>query len=129
MTSFKDVAGMHEAKLEVAEFVSFLKNPAKYQALGARIPRGALLMGPPGTGKTLLAKAPAGEANVPYLSVAASEFMELFVGTGPARVRELFAKARTEVCLSRLMCLRVRMCFMCLCCLEMIAAYALACLI
>ncbi|CAI5465313.1 unnamed protein product [Closterium sp. Yama58-4] len=91
---FKDVAGCDEAKQEVMEFVHFLKNPAKYQALGAKIPRGALLVGPPGTGKTLLAKATAGEADVPFLSISGSDFMEMFVGVGPSRVRDLFAQAR-----------------------------------
>lgn len=91
---FKDVAGCDEAKIEIQEFVSFLKNPAKYQDLGAKIPKGALLVGPPGTGKTLLAKATAGEANVPFYSVAGSDFLEMFVGVGPSRVRDLFAQAR-----------------------------------
>lgn len=91
---FKDVAGCDEAKVEIQEFVSFLKNPAKYQELGAKIPKGALLIGPPGTGKTLLAKATAGEANVPFFSVAGSDFLEMFVGVGPSRVRDLFAQAR-----------------------------------
>ncbi|CAI5970488.1 unnamed protein product [Closterium sp. NIES-64] len=91
---FRDVAGCDEAKQEVMEFVHFLKNPAKYQALGAKIPRGALLVGPPGTGKTLLAKATAGEADVPFLSISGSDFMEMFVGVGPSRVRDLFAQAR-----------------------------------
>ncbi|CAI5523548.1 unnamed protein product [Closterium sp. Naga37s-1] len=91
---FRDVAGCDEAKQEVMEFVHFLKNPAKYQALGAKIPRGALLVGPPGTGKTLLAKAMAGEADVPFLSISGSDFMEMFVGVGPSRVRDLFAQAR-----------------------------------
>ncbi|GJP31421.1 hypothetical protein CLOM_g12253 [Closterium sp. NIES-68] len=91
---FKDVAGCDEAKQEVMEFVHFLKKPAKYQALGAKIPRGALLVGPPGTGKTLLAKATAGEADVPFLSISGSDFMEMFVGVGPSRVRDLFAQAR-----------------------------------
>ena len=88
--TFKDVAGCEEAKLEVMEFVHFLKHPEKYKNLGARIPKGALLVGPPGTGKTLLAKATAGEANVPFLSISGSDFMEMFVGVGPARVRDLF---------------------------------------
>lgn len=91
---FKDVAGLGEAKTEIVEFVSFLKNPKKYQELGARIPKGALLVGPPGTGKTLLAKATAGEANVPFFSVAGSDFVEKFVGLGSLRVRDLFEKAR-----------------------------------
>ncbi|KAL8182333.1 UNVERIFIED_CONTAM: AFG3-like protein 2, partial [Gekko kuhli] len=91
---FKDVAGCEEAKLEIMEFVNFLKNPKQYQDLGAKIPKGAILTGPPGTGKTLLAKATAGEANVPFITVNGSEFLEMFVGVGPARVRDLFALAR-----------------------------------
>lgn len=93
-TKFSDVAGMDEAKLEIMEFVSFLKDPTKYQSLGAKIPRGAILSGPPGTGKTLLAKATAGESGVPFYSVSGSEFVEMFVGVGPSRVRDLFANAR-----------------------------------
>ncbi|KIV90700.1 hypothetical protein PV10_05328 [Exophiala mesophila] len=93
-TKFADVAGMDEAKLEIMEFVSFLKDPSKYQSLGAKIPRGAILSGPPGTGKTLLAKATAGESGVPFFSVSGSEFVEMFVGVGPSRVRDLFANAR-----------------------------------
>ncbi|KAK4939299.1 AAA ATPase afg3 [Elasticomyces elasticus] len=93
-TKFSDVAGMDEAKLEIMEFVSFLKDPSKYQKLGAKIPRGAILSGPPGTGKTLLAKATAGESGVPFFSVSGSEFVEMFVGVGPSRVRDLFANAR-----------------------------------
>ncbi|KAI9874827.1 MAG: AAA ATPase afg3 [Pleopsidium flavum] len=91
---FKDVAGMDEAKQEIMEFVSFLKEPGQYQRLGAKIPRGAILSGPPGTGKTLLAKATAGESQVPFYSVSGSEFVEMFVGVGPSRVRDLFANAR-----------------------------------
>ncbi|KAE9964565.1 hypothetical protein EG328_010354 [Venturia inaequalis] len=91
---FADVAGMDEAKLEIMEFVSFLKDPGVYQKLGAKIPRGAILSGPPGTGKTLLAKATAGESGVPFFSVSGSEFVEMFVGVGPSRVRDLFATAR-----------------------------------
>ncbi|KIO30843.1 hypothetical protein M407DRAFT_242069 [Tulasnella calospora MUT 4182] len=91
---FDDVAGMDEAKEEIMEFVKFLKEPAKYERLGAKIPRGAILSGPPGTGKTLLAKATAGEAGVPFLSVSGSEFVEMFVGVGPSRVRDLFASAK-----------------------------------
>ncbi len=91
---FSDVAGMDEAKEEIMEFVQFLKEPQKYQKLGAKIPRGAILSGPPGTGKTLLAKATAGEASVPFLSVSGSEFVEMFVGVGSSRVRDLFASAR-----------------------------------
>uniref|UniRef100_A0A0N4V7Q3 CARD domain-containing protein n=1 Tax=Enterobius vermicularis TaxID=51028 RepID=A0A0N4V7Q3_ENTVE len=92
--AFKDVAGCEEAKIEIMEFVNFLKNPQQYKSLGAKIPKGALLTGPPGTGKTLLAKATAGEANVPFLSVSGSEFLEMYVGVGPARVRDMFAEAR-----------------------------------
>uniref|UniRef100_A0A8C2DYK4 Si:ch1073-174d20.2 n=1 Tax=Cyprinus carpio TaxID=7962 RepID=A0A8C2DYK4_CYPCA len=91
---FKDVAGCEEAKVEIMEFVNFLKNPQQYLDLGAKIPKGAMLSGPPGTGKTLLAKATAGEANVPFISVNGSEFLEMFVGVGPARVRDMFAMAR-----------------------------------
>ncbi|KAI7851062.1 peptidase family M41-domain-containing protein [Circinella umbellata] len=91
---FKDVAGADEAKEEIIEFVKFLKNPAAYERLGATIPKGAILSGPPGTGKTLLAKATAGEAGVPFLSVSGSEFVEMFVGVGPSRVRDLFATAK-----------------------------------
>ncbi len=93
-TKFSDVAGMDEAKQEIMEFVSFLKSPGQYQRLGAKIPRGAILSGPPGTGKTLLAKATAGESQVPFFSVSGSEFVEMFVGVGPSRVRDLFANAR-----------------------------------
>ncbi|KAI9816448.1 MAG: AAA ATPase afg3 [Pycnora praestabilis] len=93
-TKFKDVAGMDEAKQEIMEFVSFLKEPGQYHRLGAKIPRGAILSGPPGTGKTLLAKATAGESQVPFFSVSGSEFVEMFVGVGPSRVRDLFANAR-----------------------------------
>ena len=91
---FKDVAGMDEAKAEIMEFVSFLKEPGQYQRLGAKIPRGALLSGPPGTGKTLLAKATAGESGVPFFSISGSEFVEIFVGVGASRVRDLFQNAR-----------------------------------
>ncbi|KAI2621713.1 ATP-dependent metallopeptidase Hfl [Hypoxylon sp. NC1633] len=91
---FSDVAGMDEAKQEIMEFVSFLKKPEKFQRLGAKIPRGAILAGPPGTGKTLLAKATAGESGVPFFSVSGSEFVEMFVGVGASRVRDLFATAR-----------------------------------
>ena len=93
---FKDVAGCDEAKAEITEFVDFLKKPKKYEDLGAKIPRGALLVGPPGTGKTLLAKATAGESGVPFLSISGSDFMEMFVGVGPSRVRDLFAQARSQ---------------------------------
>lgn len=95
-TRFKDVAGNENAKEEVLEFVDFLKNPKKYQALGARVPRGALLVGPPGTGKTLLAKAVAGEAGVPFVTTSGSEFVEMFVGVGASRVRDLFKTAREK---------------------------------
>ncbi|XP_038723628.1 ATP-dependent zinc metalloprotease FTSH 10, mitochondrial-like isoform X2 [Tripterygium wilfordii] len=91
---FKDVAGCDEAKQEIMEFVHFLKHPKKYEDLGAKIPKGALLVGPPGTGKTLLAKATAGESGVPFLSISGSDFMEMFVGVGPSRVRNLFQEAR-----------------------------------
>ncbi|KAI0715298.1 ATP-dependent metallopeptidase Hfl [Earliella scabrosa] len=91
---FADIAGMDEAKVEIMEFVSFLKEPSRYERLGAKIPRGAILSGPPGTGKTLLAKATAGEAGVPFYSVSGSEFVELFVGVGSSRVRDLFATAK-----------------------------------
>ncbi|KAI0434560.1 peptidase family M41-domain-containing protein [Xylaria sp. FL1042] len=91
---FSDVAGMDEAKQEIMEFVSFLKKPERFQRLGAKIPRGAILAGPPGTGKTLLAKATAGESGVPFFSVSGSEFVEMFVGVGASRVRDLFAVAR-----------------------------------
>eukprot|EP00698_Gefionella_okellyi_P005572 TRINITY_DN15074_c0_g1_i1.p1 TRINITY_DN15074_c0_g1~~TRINITY_DN15074_c0_g1_i1.p1 ORF type:complete len:761 (+),score=188.12 TRINITY_DN15074_c0_g1_i1:38-2320(+) len=93
-TTFQDVAGLYEAKAEIMEFVSFLNNPGHYIALGARIPKGALLTGPPGCGKTLLAKAVAGEAKVPFMSVSGADFVEMFVGVGPSRVRDLFAQAR-----------------------------------
>jgi len=93
--TFKDVAGLAEAKVEVMELVDFLKNPERYKKLGAKIPKGALLVGPPGTGKTLLAKATAGEASVPFLSISGSDFIEMFVGVGPSRVRDLFAQAKS----------------------------------
>lgn len=91
---FQDVAGCEEAKVEIMEFVNFLKNPQQYTELGAKIPKGAILTGPPGTGKTLLAKATSGEANVPFIYVSGSEFLEMFVGVGPSRVRDMFAMAR-----------------------------------
>lgn len=91
---FRDVAGCEEAKIEIMEFVNFLKNPQQYIDLGAKIPKGAILTGPPGTGKTLLAKATAGEANVPFITVSGSEFLEMFVGVGPSRVRDMFTMAR-----------------------------------
>ena len=92
--NFEDVAGQDEAKTELAEIVEFLKQPDKYRRLGARLPRGVLLIGPPGTGKTLLARAVAGEAAVPFFNISASEFVELFVGVGASRVRDLFSKAK-----------------------------------
>ncbi len=94
--TFKDVAGLAEAKVEIEEIVEFLKNPQRYTELGAKIPRGALLVGPPGTGKTLLAKAVAGEAGVPFLSLSGSDFVEMFVGVGAARVRDLFKQAKEK---------------------------------
>ena len=94
--TFKDVAGLAEAKEEVEEIVSFLKNPGKYTELGGKIPKGALLVGPPGTGKTLLAKAVAGEANVPFFSLSGSDFVEMFVGVGASRVRDLFRQAKEK---------------------------------
>jgi cell division protease FtsH len=97
---FSDVAGLIEEKQEVAELIDFLKNPKKFQKLGARIPKGVLLVGPPGTGKTLLAKAVAGEANVPFYYISGSDFVELFVGVGASRVRDMFREAkRTAPCL------------------------------
>merc|ERR1719414_431347 len=93
---FADVAGMEQAKKEVVEFVDFLKSPAKYEQLGARVPKGGLLVGPPGTGKTLLAKAVAGEADCPFYSMSGSDFIEMFVGVGPSRVRDLFQQARAS---------------------------------
>ena len=92
--TFKDVAGLEEAKIEIMEIVDFLKKADKYKSLGAKIPKGALLAGPPGTGKTLLAKAVAGEANVPFLSISGSDFVEMFVGVGASRVRDLFEQAK-----------------------------------
>src|ERR1700730_6220337 len=94
--TFNDVAGLDEAKVKVMEIVDFLKNPKKYTALGGKIPKGALLVGPPGTGKTLLAKAMAGEAQVPFFSMSGSDFVELFVGVGASRVRDLFKQAREK---------------------------------
>jgi cell division protease FtsH len=93
---FKDVAGLEEAKVEIREIVDFLKNPKKYTELGGKIPKGALLVGPPGTGKTLLAKAVAGEANVPFFSISGSDFVEMFVGVGASRVRDLFKQAKEK---------------------------------
>jgi len=95
-TTFRDVAGLSEAKQEIEEIVSFLKNPSKYTKLGGKIPKGALLVGPPGTGKTLLAKAVAGEANVPFFSMSGSDFVEMFVGVGASRVRDLFKQAKEK---------------------------------
>ncbi|MGE5519128.1 MAG: ATP-dependent metallopeptidase FtsH/Yme1/Tma family protein, partial [Candidatus Dadabacteria bacterium] len=94
--TFADVAGLDEAKVEVMEIVDFLKNPKKYTSLGGKIPKGALLIGPPGTGKTLLAKAMAGEAQVPFFSLSGSDFVEMFVGVGASRVRDLFKQAREK---------------------------------
>ncbi|HPS98604.1 MAG TPA: ATP-dependent zinc metalloprotease FtsH, partial [Bacteroidales bacterium] len=94
--NFNDVAGLEEAKTEVMEIVDFLKNPKKYTSLGGKIPKGALLVGPPGTGKTLLAKAVAGEANVPFFSISGSDFVEMFVGVGASRVRDLFKQAKEK---------------------------------
>ena len=94
--TFKDVAGLYGAKEEIMEIVDFLKNPKKYTALGGKIPKGALLVGPPGTGKTLLAKAVAGEANVPFFSISGSDFVEMFVGVGASRVRDLFRQAKEK---------------------------------
>src|SRR6056300_646886 len=96
ITSFKDVAGLEGAKEEVEEIVSFLKHPEKYTSLGGKIPKGALLVGPPGTGKTLLAKAVAGEAKVPFFSLSGSDFVEMFVGVGASRVRDLFKQAKEK---------------------------------
>src|SRR5690554_1202922 len=95
-TSFKDVAGLAEAKQEVEEIVEFLKSPTKFTKLGGKIPKGALLVGPPGTGKTLLAKAVAGEAEVPFFSMSGSDFVEMFVGVGASRVRDLFKQAKEK---------------------------------
>ncbi|MCM1519689.1 MAG: ATP-dependent zinc metalloprotease FtsH [Lachnoclostridium sp.] len=94
--TFKDVAGLSEAKTEIKEIVEFLRNPGRYTELGAKIPKGALLVGPPGTGKTLLAKAVAGEANVPFFSMSGSDFVEMFVGVGASRVRDLFRQAKEK---------------------------------
>ena len=94
---FSDVAGAEEEKEELKEIVDFLKNPQKFSAVGARIPKGVLLVGPPGTGKTLFAKAVAGESNVPFFSISGSDFVEMFVGTGAARVRDLFDQAKRNM--------------------------------
>src|SRR5690606_2395438 len=93
---FDDVAGLAAAKRDLSEIVQFLKEPTRFYQLGAKIPRGVLLLGPPGTGKTLLARAVAGEADVPFYSITASEFVEMFVGVGAARVRELFEQAKEK---------------------------------
>ena len=95
-TTFKDVAGLEGAKEEIQEIVDFLKHPEKYTALGGKIPKGALLVGPPGTGKTLLAKAVAGEAKAPFFSLSGSDFVEMFVGVGASRVRDLFKQAKEK---------------------------------
>jgi len=92
--TFNDVAGVEEAKEEVEEIVEFLKDPKKFSRLGGKIPKGALLIGPPGTGKTLLAKAIAGEANVPFFSISGSDFVEMFVGVGASRVRDMFEQGK-----------------------------------
>ncbi|RKH08752.1 AAA family ATPase, partial [Corallococcus sp. CA041A] len=94
--TFADVAGCDESKEEVVELVDFLKDPQKFQKLGGRIPRGVLLVGPPGTGKTLLARAIAGEAKVPFFSISGSDFVEMFVGVGAARVRDMFENAKKQ---------------------------------
>ena len=95
-TTFQDVAGYSGVKQEISEVVDFLKSPGRFRDIGARIPKGVLLVGPPGTGKTLLARAVAGEAGVPFLSVSGSDFMEMFVGVGASRVRDLFQTARKQ---------------------------------
>jgi len=100
--TFADVAGCDEAKEEVFELVDFLKDPTKFQKLGGHIPRGVLLVGPPGTGKTLLAKAIAGEAKVPFFAISGSDFVEMFVGVGAARVRDMFENAKKTSALYRL---------------------------
>lgn len=92
--TFKDVAGLNEEKEELEEIVDFLKDPVRYTSLGARIPKGVILTGAPGTGKTLLAKAVAGEANVPFFSISGSDFVEMFVGVGASRVRDMFEEAK-----------------------------------
>src|SRR6185503_19002648 len=95
-TTFADVAGYTGVKQEITEVVDFLKQPGKFKEIGARIPKGVLLVGPPGTGKTLIARAVAGEAGVPFMSITGSDFMEMFVGVGAARVRDLFQSARKQ---------------------------------
>ena len=94
--TFADVAGLDEAEMEVREIVDFLKNPHEFTKLGAKIPKGVILVGPPGTGKTLLAKAVAGEAKVPFFSISGAEFVEMFVGVGASRVRDLFKRAKEK---------------------------------
>ena len=95
--TFDDVAGIEEAKSELEEIVEFLKDPRKFTKLGGRIPKGVLLVGPPGTGKTILAKAIAGEAKVPFFSISGSDFVEMFVGVGASRVRDLFEQAKNKL--------------------------------
>ena len=102
VVTFDDVAGVDEAKTELQEVVEFLKYPEKFNSLGARIPRGVLLVGPPGTGKTLMARAVAGEAGVPFFSISGSEFVEMFVGVGASRVRDLFDQAKRNSPVHRL---------------------------
>ena len=94
--TFADVAGLEEAEMEVREIIDFLKSPGAFTKLGAKIPKGVIIVGPPGTGKTLLAKAVAGEAQVPFFSISGSEFVEMFVGVGASRVRDLFRKAKDK---------------------------------
>ena len=98
--TFKDVAGIQEAKEELFEIVDFLRDPQKFQALGGTIPKGVLMVGPPGTGKTLLARAIAGEAEVPFFSISGSDFVEMFVGVGASRVRDMFEQGKKECSLS-----------------------------
>ena len=95
-TTFKDVAGCEEAKQDVQELVDFLKDPTKFQKLGGKIPRGVLMVGPPGTGKTLIARAVAGEAKVPFFTISGSDFVEMFVGVGASRVRDMFDQAKKQ---------------------------------
>src|SRR3546814_14168430 len=100
--TFEDVAGIDEAKDDLEEIVEFLRDPSKFQRLGGRIPKGVLLVGPPGTGKTLLARAIAGDANVPFFTISGSDFVEMFVGVGAVRVRDMFAQAKkTAPCTTR----------------------------
>ena len=101
--TFNDVAGIDEAKEELVEIVEFLKDPRKFQKLGGRIPKGALLIGPPGTGKTLLARAVAGEAEVPFFTISGSDFVEMFVGVGASRVRDMFAVSYTHLTLPNIL--------------------------